>query len=395
MYTVSEFRTVQQLPCHNKRVLLRADLNVPLADGTIVDDFRLQAILPTIQYLQQQNGIVILATHIGRPKKQEPELSTKLLVPWFEKHGYSVIFEPDLTNAKNHTDPHTVVLLENMRFYSGEKEQDMAFAKQLAACAELYVNDAFALSHRTDSSVTLVPQLFAADKRAIGFLIEKELTQLNRLIITPQQPFVLIIGGGKVHDKLPLLTAMLDRVQTMLLCPAIVFTFLKAVQKPVGISLVDQEALESTRTLMQHAHQKNVTLIFPVDYQVALKSLDGPLEYVQADQMPSNALGMSLGPESIKLFSKYIANAGTIFFNAGMGFDHRPETLEGGKQLLQAVATSTAYSVVGGGSSVALARNAGLQENISFLSSGGGATLTYLANQPLPGLDALVQRTKT
>lgn len=395
MYQIKDFLTIKNCPLNNKKVFLRADLNVPLNNGTIVDDFRLQSIIPTLDYLLKKNCTIILATHIGRPKNNESTLSTKILIPWFEQRGYSIVYEPDLTKAQQHPTSSTIILLENLRFFAGEKDSDTTFAKQLAKCAEYYVNDAFAVSHRNDTSITLLPTLFPSNKRTIGLLIENELTHLNKLLINPKNPYTLVLGGGKVTDKLPIITAMLEKIDRLLLCPALVYSFLAAQHKPTGKSLVDTAALETIKKIVDKAEKNNVALYEPLDYQVALDTLDGPLCYVDAQKFPANAIGTSIGPKTVTAWSTILNTSETIFFNAGMGFADRPETWVDGKALLDVIAKTNAYSVVGGGSSVALVRDASLQDSISFLSTGGGATLNYLAGKPLPGLQVLINRTKS
>lgn len=220
---------LKSLPLANKSVFLRADLNVPLDKGIILNDYRLHALAPTLSYLLNQHATIILATHIGRPEDHEPELSTHHLLPWFKEHGYPVILATDLSHVPALIAQHkgSIILLENLRFYPGEQGHDPQFAQELARGIDYYVNDAFALLHRTDTSITLLPELFAPDKRSIGFLIEAELNHLKRLIENPAHPFTLILGGGKMDAKLPLITNLMPHIDNLLLCPAIVFSFLR------------------------------------------------------------------------------------------------------------------------------------------------------------------------
>ena len=392
MKQISLRSTLAAQDFNNKRVLLRVDMNVPLENGVILNDYRLQAILPTIDLIQEKNGKVILASHIGRPKGADSNLSTKNLLPWFQERGYTMDFEPDLEEAPRYSfeNSDTILLLENLRFFPGEKTYDEIFAKQLADCADYYVQDAFAVLHRSDTSVTLTPHLFEKDHRLIGPLVEKELVHLNKLIADPKKPFVLIIGGGKITSKLPLLLNMLDLVDTILLCPAAVFTPLKSLGKPVGKSLVDDKKLNECKELLSEAEKKNVTIMFPVDYQVADQTIDGPLSIVDADAFSENAVGVSIGPKTAELFAQEIKSAGTIFYNGAMGFHHRPDTLEGMRSVFQAMQASNAYTVVGGGDSITTAQRLGFGDAFSFCSTGGGATLTYLSGHELPGLSPFV-----
>lgn len=379
-----------QFPLANQRVLLRADLNVPLAHSAIANDFRLRALLPTLHYLRSHNAITIIATHLGRPQGTVmPNLSTKILVPWFQHHGYSVIFEPNLRTVKQ-TDykPGSIIMLENMRFFPGEHNQDPNFTQELASCAQYYVNDAFGTLHRHDTSVSLVATYFPPDKKTVGFLVERELKELE-FLKHAQKPFILILGGGKVDTKLELIKGMLDYVTAIMLCPATVFTFLYAQGTPVGASLVEHECIDKAQEIIAQAQSKNIQLLFPLDYQIADNSLDGPLRFIDAHEFPKDAIGISIGPKTIEHWCSIIKKAKTVFLNAAMGFAYRPETLEGLHKILECLASSSAHSVVGGGDSVAAVERFGLAQKISFLSTGGGSTLAYLSGEELPGLIAI------
>lgn len=377
----------------NQRVILRADLNVPINNGIITDDYRLKAILPTIDLILKKNGAITLLTHIGRPQKQEASLSTRILVQWFAARNYTISWASNIKQAQSliATPGNPIVLLENLRFYPEEKAQDQNFALALSSLGNYYVNDAFGTLHRQDSSITLLPLQFKPDHRTIGLLVEKELLVLSKLIDNPAQPFVLILGGGKVKDKLPVIENLLTKTHTILLCPAIVATFLKARGQEVGKSLVDQTALELCKIIEEKAQKNNVRILVPVDYLIAHNDLDGILETVNADNFPADGIALSIGQKTIELYTRVIGQAGTIFFNCAMGFLQKEKSLEGTQKLLQAIANAHAFSVVGGGDSVAAVVRAGLSNKIGFLSTGGGATLTYLSGKKLPGLQALMQ----
>lgn len=371
-----------------KTVFLRADLNVPLKAGHIYSDIKLKALQPTIDLLRKKQARIILATHLGRPTEPDPTLSTEQLMGWFEKQGYNIIFAANLTQACEKAAALTngdILLLENMRFYPGERSQDGAFSAQLRALAQFYVNDAFGLLHRNDASITLLPSLYDAHHKSIGLLVEHELEALAHLK-KPEHPFVLILGGGKVSDKLPMLESLLDKVDTLLLCPAICFTFVHALGKPVGASLVDTQLLDKAKEIMAKAKAHGVRIEFPRDYLVAQGSINGPLSMVDADKISSDQIGISIGPKTEKAFNSVISQAKTIFYNGAMGFQERPETQESLKTLLQAIAQSTAFTVVGGGDSVAAVYKYGLNSAIHFCSTGGGAAIAYFADRPLPGL---------
>ena len=370
-----------------KTVFLRADLNVPLSNGTILDDFRLTAVQPTLNLLIQKGAKVIIATHLGRPQGiVDASLSTKILMPWFEKKGYAVTFCTTLDDAARSDAP--LILLENLRFFPGEQTHDKKFAATLASLAQFYVNDAFGTLHRADSSLTLVPQSFNAEHRTIGLLVERELNALEKLL-HPNHPFLIMLGGGKVSTKLPMIKNLLGIVNTILLCPALVFTFLKAQAYAVGTSLVDNDALASSLNILKEATEKNTEIVFPDDYRIFLNNDRKKLITVSAHDMPPTGMGVSIGPKTVEHFAHFIKNAKTIFFNAAMGFADNKETQQQTYELLRLIAQSSAYKVVGGGDSVLAVKQCKLQDDMNFLSTGGGSTLAYLAHEPLPGLVAL------
>ena len=378
--------TLPSLIFDNKRVFLRADLNVPLNNGTILDDYRLLSIRPTIDLILKKGGHIILATHLGRPAgKPVAQLSTKQLIPWFEQHGYTISFCPTFADAKNNT-KNSITLLENLRFFPGEQNQDHHFAQQLADLAEYYVNDAFGTLHRTDTSLTLVPPLFSKNHRTIGLLIEHELQALNALLENPQRPFIVIIGGGKVSTKIPLLRNLLPRINAILLCPAIAFTFMQALGQKTGNSLVELDEVEEAKKIMHEAKKNNVEILFPTDYQIMFPDNKTTLITVPAHEIPEHSIGIAPGHETLALFSSRIKTAKTIFFNAAFGFSGQPDTMKNLEQLLKIIAASSAYTVIGGGDSVGAVRRFGYAKNMSFLSTGGGATLAYLSGEKLPGL---------
>ncbi len=373
---------------NGQRVLVRAELNVPLEGKKIVSDYRLQQLQPTLDTIIRRGGKIILMTHIGRPEQYDANLSTKILIPWFEKQGYKIAFIKDLAQAYDESFEQMdhILLLDNLRFYPGEKDHDTEFVQSLAQLGDFYVNDAFGSMHRDDSSIALVPYEFKKSHRTIGLLVEKELKHLNALLQHPQKPFVTILGGGKLADKIPLIDSLLDRIQILLLGPAIATTFLYAQGKPVGKSLIDTSLTDVCLKLLDKAQKKGVTVLLPEDFLIALNSLEGTLKTVSANDIPLNGIAISIGARTITTWSKLLHSAGTVFQNGLMGFAQRPETTQGMVTLLQAMAHSKAYSLVGGGDSVAVAIEHNLEHRLSALSTGGGATLAYLAGQELPGL---------
>ena len=378
----------------HKRVLMRADLNVPLSAGTIIDDFRLKQIQPTLDYIISHGGSIVLASHMGRPTQPDPALSTRNLITWFTANNYRVEFAENLEVAHKKISSlpdGTMLLLENMRFFKGETKQDPVFACSLATLADYYVNDAFGTLHRTDSSVTLVARYFSQDHRTIGLLVERELQMLNKLLINPARPFILIVGGAKVREKIPLIDHLLNSIDCLILCPATVFSFMYAQGQKIGRSLVDPSSAPSCKAIMEKALSGDKTIIMPLDYQIAANNLNGPLSLVAADKIPHDAMGISIGPKTEQQFANDLVNAGTIFYNGLMGLEERPETLQGFRAIVQAMIQSKAYTAIGGGDTVAAAVKLGLANQLSFCSTGGGATLTYISGQPLAGIESIIK----
>lgn len=381
---------LSEFDINKKRVFLRADLNVPLDNGKIVDDFKIKSILSTIDLILHKGGKIILATHIDRPTGYDAKLSAKNLINWFINKGYKIEFESDIDKAyeKSLINFDTILLLENLRFNKDEQTPQKEFAKKLAKLADYYVNDAFGVLHRNDTSITLLPELFDKNHKTIGLLIEKELIALEKLK-EPQHPFLLILGGAKIKDKLKILETLLNKLNSIALCPAIVFTFLKANGRNIGKSLIDDELLDFTIKLEHEAQEKKVKLIYPTDYLIAQDNLAGNLKVIDANSFTNNDVGISIGPKSVELFIKEINEAKTIFFNGLPGFIERKETLENINKIFEAISNSKAYCVIGGGDSVAAAIILGYENKISHLSTGGGAVLYFLSNKELPGLKYL------
>jgi len=401
---------IKDLDLTGERILLRLDLNVPVVGNKIINDHKIKQALPTIDMLQKKGAKVIIMTHIGRPKEYPPGFSTKHLIPWFKQNGYVAQFEPNFDKAKmeSYKNPNDILLLENLRFFDGEQNeghftifaQDIAiigdkqdvkahlFAKNLADIGDYYVNDAFGAMHRHDTSITLVPQLFDPKKRFLGPLVERESLMLSKLVKNPEQPFTLIMGGGKIKDKLPLLAKLVDKVDTILLCPAIVFTFSKFLGKKIGKSLVDDSVISIVPDILKKAQEKGVNILFPLDYQAATDNFNGPLSYTESEAIEHNHVGVSIGPKTEGYFKDEILKSKTIFFNGAFGNMNKNKTLEGMKHILEAMGEINGFSVVGGGDSVAVANMFGIANKIDYLSTGGGATLTYVSGLELPGLKA-------
>ncbi len=384
-----------QLPLlfvQNERVFVRADLNVPVENGRIEDDFRLKAVQPTLDLLIAEGARIIIGTHIDRPTGYDERFSTAHLIPWFKDHAYTVFFAATLEEAARYAQklkPGELLMLENLRFSPHEKQPTNAFAQDLASLADYYINDAFGLLHRNDTSITVLPQLYPSTRKTIGLLVEKELSVLEHLRTHRHKPFLVFLAGGKVKDKLPLIEELLSFVDTLAVGPALSFTFLKAQGYPVGQSLVEDSLITQADTIMKEAERLHVKLLFPLDYLIAHNTLGGSTEIVAADAIPENGIGLSVGPKTLELYAQEISHARTIVLNGSMGIEEQPVSLESMHILLRTIAQSTAYSMIGGGESVAAVYHYGLEQDISFCSSGGGSLLAYLSHKELPGLLAL------
>lgn len=374
----------------NQKVLLRADLNVPLHDGIILDDHRLQAILPTIKQIQHHGGMIILLTHIGRPTSADQNLSTKHLIPWFEQQGFMVEYCDSLEHLqKVPFKHHGIVLFENLRFFSGEKSNDDIFAQQLASCASVYINDAFATMHRHDSSLVLVPHYYDSAHKGYGLLVQKELDALNTFRSYPKEEVVIVLGGGKVETKLPIIDKLIETSSTLLLCPTISSTFMRAEGLEIGKSLIHQESIAVVDNLQQKAQRCNTHLAMPLDYLVSDHGLQGPYHVQDAQHFKKTSMSISIGPKTLRHWHQYLSAAHATFVNAGMGFISIPESLVYTQELLQSIGLTHAYKVAGGGETIATLYQSHHDRLYDFLSTGGGATLTYLAGLPLPGLEVL------
>lgn len=381
---------VTQVPIQHQRVVVRVDFNVPLENETIVDDYRLRAFLPTLCYLLQQNARVVLITHLGKPLSIDPALSTRILLPWFIARGFNIIHAQDIEHAKQvmkESSPQ-IILLENLRFFAGEREHDYAFAEQLADLGTVYVNDAFGALHRDDSSLTITPTFFGQDKRCIGLLVAQELQKLAPLLHA-DHPFTVIIGGGKLKTKIPLIQAMIPKADNILLCPALAFTFLASQHRDVGASLVDPSLFELCREILNNAARSKTKIHLPIDYMVSKNVLQPPYTTISAQSFTADDYGVGVGSQTLAQWSEIIAQSKTIFYNGLMGDLSVPASIKSTIALFSLLAHSPAYTVVAGGDSVGCAIQHHFEYAIGFLSTGGGATLAYLAGQELPGLMVL------
>ncbi|HXF82523.1 MAG TPA: phosphoglycerate kinase [bacterium] len=391
-------KTVSDVPVRGRRVLVRVDFNVPLdEDGRITDDRRIREALPTIVHLRRQGARVILASHLGRPGGRVQEslrldpvarrLSELLGVP---VRKLPDCVGPEVEAAVAAMRDGDVVLLENLRFHPGEEANDEAFARALAALADLYVNDAFGTAHRAHASTVGVARLLPA---VAGFLMEKELVHLSRALEEPTRPFVAILGGKKVSDKIAVIRNLLTRADALLIGGAMAYTFLKARGGAVGASLVEEDKLDLARALMAEAARRQVAFHLPEDVVVADRfAEDAERRVVPADAIPDGWMGMDIGPRTAAAYGRTIAASGTVLWNGPMGVFEFPAFATGTRAVAQAMAESRAVTIVGGGDSAAAVEQFGLAGRMTHISTGGGASLEFLEGRELPGVAVLQDR---
>jgi len=389
-------KTIRELDISGKRLLIRVDFNVPMdGAGNITDDLRIRTVLPTIEYALEQNAQIILCSHMGRPKGQRMEKFSLRPVARYLSDilGKSVTLAPDCVGRETEAvvaamHDGDVVLLENLRFHAAEQENDQDFARQLAALADVYINNAFAVSHRAHASVVGVPQ-FCSEKAA-GFLLQKEMDFFHRSIDAPSRPLVAIVGGAKVSSKLGALENMLDKVDCMLIGGAMANTFLKSQGYDVGASKAEDDLLEDARKLLHNASQKGVKVYLPVDVIAAERfSADAVSKQVTVQDIPENWMALDVGPATVICFTEVLADARTIIWNGPMGAFEMDAFARGTMALAHAVGAAHALSITGGGDSNAAVKKSGEADNISYMSTGGGAFLMLMEGKELPGVAAL------
>ncbi len=384
-------KMVTDLDVKGKKVLVRVDFNVPISDGKVGDDTRIQAALPTIKYLLEQNAAVILCSHLGRPKGEvKPELSLKPVAEYLGKLiDAPVKFAEDCIGEKAEKaaadlEPGQVLVLENTRFHAGEKKNDPDMAKQLASLAELYVNDAFGTAHRAHASTTGSADYLPA---AAGFLLEKEIKYLGNTIADPERPFVAILGGAKVSDKIGVIENLLEKADRILIGGGMANTFFKAQGYEMADSLVEDDVIDTAKDLLDKAGGK---LVLPVDVVIAdAFEADADNKVMDVGDVPAGWRILDIGPRTVKAFEDIIERAGTVVWNGPMGVFEFDKFAKGTFDVAETIAKSEATGIVGGGDSASAMRKAGLEDKITHISTGGGASLEMLEGKTLPGLAAL------
>jgi len=396
--------SIRDLDLKGKRVFIRVDFNVPLTNGAIDDDTRIRETLPTLQYAMERGARLVLASHLGRPKgKADPKYSLKPVAARLrELLGKPVEFAADCVGAETEAKSKAlrdggVLLLENVRFFAQEEANDPEFSKQLAAlCDGLFVCDAFGSAHRAHASVVGITKYVR--QAAAGLLMEKELAYLGNAISNPDRPFVAVLGGAKVSDKIEVVQNLMKLADAMLIGGAMAYTFLKSQGLPIGKSLVENDKLDLARNLLEEAKKRKFLLRLPVDHVLA-ESPDGAATRITGIAETSDGwMGLDIGPKTIAEFTKEIAAARTIVWNGPLGMFEKPAFAQGTLAIARAVAAATkagATSIIGGGDSVAAVEQAGVSSQVSHISTGGGASLEFLAGEKLPGVEALTNKAAT
>ncbi len=391
-------KSISDLDLKNKKVLIRVDFNVPLKNGVVTDDTRIRAAIPTINFVLENSASVILMSHLGRPKNGfEGVFSLRHIVPTLSKHlNRNVAFIDDcigdkVTEAVSNLKAGGILLLENLRFYKEETKGDEEFAKKLAAHADIYVNDAFGTAHRAHASTSIIANF--VNEKACGFLMQKEILNADKVLKDAKKPFIAIVGGAKVSDKITIIEQLLDKADTILIGGGMAYTFLKALGGEIGRSIVEEEKVSLAKDTLDKAKSKGVNIILPVDSVVADKfDNEATIKVEPSDKIDENYMGLDIGSKARAKFHEAIINAKTIIWNGPMGVFEMSNFANGTLAIAKSIAQATekgAYSLIGGGDSAAAVNSLGFGDKVSYVSTGGGALLEYLEGKELPGVKAL------
>lgn len=390
-------KTVKDINWHNLTAIERCDFNVPLKDGVITDETRIIAALPTIKYLIDNGAKIVLLSHLGRPKgKPNEDCSLKPVASKLSEHlGIDVKFlksdnvvDDGVKNEIKKLKAGEVAILENTRFRKEEEENDPDFAKELASLGDIFVQDAFGTAHRAHASTAGIASFLPA---VAGFLIEKELNFLGKTLDSPERPFVAIMGGAKVKDKIPVITSLLEKVDTVIIGGGMSYTFFKARGFEIGKSICDDEGLEMARDIMAAADEKNVKFLIPVDTLASFEfDNDSPSETYDMDKIPEDRMGMDIGEKTIKLYKDELKNAKTVIWNGPMGVFEMPNFARGTEEIAKCLADlKDAKTIIGGGDSAAAVAQFGLSDKMTHISTGGGASLEFIEGKSLPGISCI------
>ena len=392
-------KTIRDIDVSGKRVLVRCDFNVPMQDGKITDDIRITSALPTVKYLIENNAKVILMSHMGRPKGEpKPEFSLKPVADRLSQLlGKEVIFaasdvvvDDKVRETAEELQPGQVMLLENVRYRKEETKNEEPFTGQLAQLGEIFVNDAFGTAHRAHCSTAGLAEYMPS---VSGFLIEKEVKFLGDALENPERPFVAIMGGAKVGDKIPVIENLLKKVDSLIVVGGMSYTFFKAMGYEIGTSILDEESIELAKELMEKAKAVGVQLMLPVD-TVCAKEFDNSSEkgVFDRDKIPADMMGMDIGPKTIDMYKKVISTAKTVVWNGPAGVFEMPNFAEGTKAIAEALAKSEAVTIIGGGDSAAAVEQFGYADKMTHISTGGGASLEFLEGKELSGISCLEEK---